>query len=62
FSKEYQEILQFKMVKNSLTKQLNKLNSKEISFLSTMVDEIQKSASKESLNSLIDRINDSIQS
>ena len=62
FSKEYQEILQFKMVKNSLTKQLNKLNSKEISFLSTMVDEIQKSARKESLNSLIDRINDSIQS
>ena len=62
FSKEYQELLQFKLIKNSLTKQLNKVNSIDNGFLSTMVAEVQKNANKESLNSIIFRINDSIQS
>ena len=61
-SKEYQEILHFKLIKNSLTKQLNKVNCLEKGFLSTMVAEVQKNAKKESLNSIIYRINDSIQS
>lgn len=61
FSKEYQEILQFKMVKNSLANQLNKIKNIENSFLLTMVDEVQKNANKESLESIIYRINNSIQ-